>query len=263
MNNLKSKILETVQKNNIKMIPKWKFVLYSALGVIGIWFVFLVLVFVVSLIFFVLSRYGFMDMPFFGFMQTLHALGAIPFALFFSAVLLLIIVEVIARTYTFTFKRPLAVTLLSITFLVTIISYGISQTSAHEYVRDYMKSHQLDMLSRAYDRPTPQTKINGMDVLRGEVQSVTATSAVLRLFNGETVMVYATTSGGISTMPKVPSIGEDVVMIGTFIGDHFEVIRTRPAHRGPFGKPPKTNNEVRKLKMIEKYNSLESSEKMK
>lgn len=87
MNNLKTKILETVQKNNIKMIPKWKFVLYSALGVAGVWFTFLVLVFVVSLIFFVLSRYGFLDMPFFGFMQTVHALGAIPFALFCTVVL--------------------------------------------------------------------------------------------------------------------------------------------------------------------------------
>jgi hypothetical protein len=237
MNNLKSKILETVQKNNIKMIPKWKFVLYSALGIAGVWFTFLVLVFVVSLILFVLSRYGFMDMPFFGFMQTLHALGAIPFALFLAAIILLIVMEIISRMYTFTFRKPLSVTLLGITLVVAFSSYIVSQTPVHEYVRDYMKSHHLDMLSRAYDRPSPPYKVQGMDVLRGEVVFTTATSATVVLFNGERIIAYATTSNGTTTMPRAPRIGEDIVILGTFLNDKFEIIRIRPAHRGPFNTP--------------------------
>lgn len=239
MNNLKSKILETVQKNNIKMIPKWKFVLYSALSIAGVWFVFLVLVFVVSLIFFVLSRYGFLDMPFFGFIQTIHALGAIPFALFVTAIFLLVLMEVLSRMYTFTFRRPLAVTLLGVTLIVTFCSYLISQTSVHEYVRDYMKSRHLEMFSRAYDRPRPPNKIQGMDVLRGEVLVTSATSATLLLFNGEKVVVYATTSRGTTTMPRAPRVGDDVVMLGTFVGEYFEISRIRPAHKGPFGSEMK------------------------
>lgn len=235
MNNLKIKILETVHKNNIKMIPKWKFALYSSLGVIGALFIFLVLVFIVSLMFFVLSRYGFLDMPFFGFMQTLHALGAIPFALFFCTLVLLVLIEVIAKMYTFTFRRPLAVTLLGITFVVTLSSYVISQTSVHEYVRDYVKSHNLDLFSRAYDRPAPPRKINGMDVIRGEVLVTSATSATLILFNGEKIIAYATTTNGTTTVPRFPEIGEDVVMLGTFINGGFEVVRIKPAHKGPFG----------------------------
>ena len=58
MTNLKTKILDTVEKNNIRMIPKWKFVLFSVLGVIGIVFVFLLAVFSFSLVLFVLSKYG-------------------------------------------------------------------------------------------------------------------------------------------------------------------------------------------------------------
>ncbi len=252
MNNLKTKILETVQKNNIKMIPKWKFVLYSSLTVVGAFFMFLVLIFVVSLIFFVLSRYGFMDMPFFGFMQTLHALGAIPFALFFCTIVLLVLIEIIARMYTFTFRRPLAVTLLGITFLVTVSSYIVSQTSVHEYVRDYIKSHHLDVLSRAYDRPTPPARINGMDVIRGEVILTSATSATLVLFNGEKIIAYATTSNGTTTIPRAPKVGDDVVMLGTFIDNRFEVVRIRPAHRGPFdksGKPKQTGYGVQKMEL--------------
>lgn len=251
MNNLKTKILETVKKNNIKMIPKWKFVLYSSLRIIGAIFTFLVLVFVVSLIFFVLSRYGFMDMPFFGFMQALHALGAIPFFLFFCTIILLVLIEIIARMYTFTFRRPLMVTLLGITFLVTSCSYIVSQTSAHEYVRDYIKSHHLDMLSRAYDRPAPPNKINGMDVVRGEVVHTSATSATLILFNGEKIVAYATTSMGTTTMPQAPKIGEDVVMLGTFVGDDFEIIRIRPSHRGPFGQEMRRNQGGPKMRTIE------------
>ncbi len=251
MNNLKSKILETVQKNNIKMIPKWKFVLYSALGIAGVWFTFLVLVFVVSLIFFVLSRYGFMDMPFFGFMQTLHALGAVPFALFFAAIILLIVMEIISRMYTFTFRKPLSVTLLGITLVVAFSSYMVSQTPVHEYVRDYMKSHNLTMLSRAYDRPSPPNNIRGMDVLRGEVVFVTGTSATVMLFNGEKIIAYATTSNGTTTMPKVPVIGDDVVMLGTFMDDKFEIIRMRPAHQGPFNTPVSRHHDGKHKEMLQ------------
>ena len=254
MNNLKIKILEAVQKNNIKMIPKWQFLLYSSLGIIGFIFIFLVLIFIVSLSIFVLSRYGFMDMPFFGFMQTLHALSVIPFTLFLCTLILLVLIEIFARTYSFTFRRPLSITLLGITLLVALSSYVVSQTSVHVYIRDYLRSHHLGTLSRVYDRPTPPKKIKGMDVIRGEVLASSATSAVLALFNGEKIIAYATTTNSTTTISRFPEIGEDVVMLGNFINEGFEVIRIKPAHKGFFGKDARRNQgEVR----VEKFDFKE------
>jgi amino acid transporter len=241
MKNLKTKILETVKNNDIRMIPKWKFALYSILGVASLLFAFLITIFVMSLILFVLSRYGFMDMPFFGFMQTIHALAAVPLALFLCTIILLVLIEVISHSYSFSFRRPLVITLLLITSIVSLISYLISQTSAHIYVRDYIKSQHLDMLSRVYDRPLLSSAINGMDVLRGEVIAVSATSTVIRLFDGESITAYATTTEGTTTMPLPPTIGDDVVMLGTFNDTRFEIMRIRKAHHGPFGEMVRRN----------------------
>lgn len=231
MTELKTKILDSVKKNNITMTPRWKFVLYSSLGIAGILFVFLLAVFVFSLILFILSRYGFMYMPLFGFMATLHALKAVPLLLFMCTVVLLILVEVSARYYSFSFKRPLAVTLLIITSCALVAGFIISETSIHEHIRDYVREHRLEMMERVYERPAPLRKMNGLDVLRGEVVATTSTAATVRLFDGATIVVYATTSKTIFSMP---SVGDDIVLLGNFIGDRFEVVGMRPAPRTPF-----------------------------
>ena len=237
MTNLKHKILETVKKNNITMIPKWKFILYSSIGIAGIIFAFLVAVFTLSLILFVLSRYGLMYMSFFGFMTTLHTLGIIPPLLILFTVVLLVLIEVLARYYSFSFRRPLAVTLLFLTSVATIVSYIISESPIHEYVRGYAKDHHFDMMAKAYDRPLPfkprADMNNPMDVIRGEVMATSATSTTLKLFDGAIVIAYASTTSG--KMLMVPVVHDDIVIFGSFIGDRFVISRMRPAKRMYFG----------------------------
>lgn len=233
MTNLKIKILESVQKNNLKMIPKWKFLLYSSLGVIGLAFTFMLMVFVFSLILFLLSRYGFMYLPLFNFMASIHALAAIPLVLLVCTIALLILIEVISRHYSFSFRRPLAVTLLFSTSCATIISFIVSETPMHEYIRDYMEDHNIKVVSRIYERPMP-FRGNGMqDVLRGEVVEVYATGTKIRLFNGMLVTVYASTT--LEKKLLMPEVGDDIVAFGKVYNGTFELVGIRPAPRTPFG----------------------------
>lgn len=241
MTNVKTKILESVHKNNVTMIPRWKFVLYSSIGIFGIGFTFLVAVFVLSLILFLLSRYGFMYLPFFGFMATMHALQAIPLVLLICTIALLVLIEVMSRYYSFSFRRPLAVTLLLLTTGAATISFIISETPVHEYIRGYAKDHHMDMFSRMYDRPLPFDATRVHDVLRGEVLASSATSTVLRLFNGVTVVAYASTT---LTQPIVmPDVGDDVVVFGKITGDDFEMVDVLPAPHSPFGGPMHVKGE--------------------
>jgi len=181
----------------------------------------------------VLSRYGFMYMPLFGFVATLHAFGAIPLLLLTCTVLLLVLIEVISRFSSFSFRKPLAVTFLGVTLLAFLISFAINETPMHEYVRAYAKDHRMDMISRTYDRPVPFRSTNGIDVLRGEVVAVSTGEVSLTLFNGETITAYATTSKRMLTLPK---IGEDVVIFGAFSGDRFFIADIRKASSRYFGK---------------------------
>lgn len=226
MTELKTKILYIVSKENIKMIPRWKFVLYSGLGIIGIIFAFLLAIFTGSLILFVLSKYGFLDMPFFDFIRTLHALNAIPVLLLLSTVLLLVLIEVISRSYTFSFRRPLGITLLAITSVTVVISFLISKSGVHEIIRDYTKNHHFDMMSKAYDRPRDFRREDGVTVVRGLVIETSTTTATVRLFNGDVFVVEGTTTGkGFSK----PEVGSDVIVFGTFNGAKFEVKTIRVA----------------------------------
>jgi hypothetical protein len=251
MNSLKTKILETVQKNNIRMIPKWKFVLYSSLGIIGTFFIFVLAVFLFSLTLFLLSRYGFMYMPFFGFMATLRALDALPQLLLGCSIILLIIVEALTRYYTFSFKRPLLLMLLLITGGALVISYGISESPIHERMRDYARDHHLGIVSKAYERPRHFKDRGNLDVLRGEVISASSSQIAIQLFDGKVILARASTT---RLTKDLPALGEDVVFLGDFVEDIFEIVdihdvpkmffRNGPPHQG--GKPSMYPNDGRK-----------------
>jgi len=236
MNNLKSKILETVKNNDIRMIPKWKFVLYSSLGVVGILFTFLIVIFVMSLGLFVFSKYGLMDMPVFGFIHVINMLRAIPILLLLCTIVLLVLIEALSIKYAFAFRRPLAVTLLVITSIAVCVSFFISQTPLHSYIRDYMRSNNYDMVTRVYDRPSMPFARYGTEVLRGEVDAISPTSIVLQLFDGSLVVAYASTTITSANGVNIHNlkIGDDIILLGTFVGsssDTFEISRLKPTHR--------------------------------
>lgn len=230
MTDLKTKILKKVEEGKVAMIPRWKFVLYSALGIFGFIFAFLALIFVVSLVLFVLSRYGFMYMPLFGFMATLHALKAIPLTLAFVTAILAILVELLARNYAFSFKTPVLTTLGAMLFLALVVAYLLSETTFHDQVRDYLRRNRIDMMSKMYDRPMPPMQHDGYDVLRGEVEEVATSSFIIKLFDGDVVTVVSTT-----TIPEFIKEDTDVTVLGNFSGSHFELSQILPSPRPPFG----------------------------
>jgi hypothetical protein len=240
MTNLKTKILESVHKNNVTMIPKWRFMLHSSLGIFGLGFIFLIAVFFFSLVLFLLSRYGFMYLPFFGFMATMLALQAIPLVLLVCTTALLVLIEVMSRYYSFSFRRPLMVTLLALTSAAAGISFIISETPVHDYIRGYAEEHHMDGVLHMYDRPMPFRGEGAPDILRGEVVAASATSTILRLFDGVTVVAYA--SSTLMQPLVLPHVGDDVVVFGTIVGDDFEMVDVRPAPHTPFGGPMRVHD---------------------
>ena len=234
MTALKTKILDTLKNNNLKMIPKWKFVLYASLGILGMGFLFLLAIFTFSLVIFVLSKYGSLHLPFFEFMGALHALSAIPVVLLLLTVVLLIVIEVISRNYSFAFRRPLGITILLVTTLAVTISFAISMTPMHEYIRDYAKTHRLDFVSKAYDRPVPFKPRNGLLATRGIVTDMSSSTISLQLFDGTIFLGYISTS---TKTGIAPTLSDDVVIFGVLTNEKFVITEVRQAPRGPFKKP--------------------------
>ncbi len=229
MTNIKQQILDMVEKSGVKMIPRWQFVLYSSLGIIGLVFTFLSLIFVSSLILFLLSKYGYLYLPFFGFGAALHGVTAIPGLLLALGIVLVILVELLARHYSFSFKKPFFVTISAIVLGATLIGYAVSLTSFHEVVRDYArKGHMGGGMMHAYDRPLPFKKEKGMTVVRGVVIATTSTTFSVQAFDEEVTMLFASTTDDQFIFPM---IGDDILVFGKVSDGKFEVlgVRARPS----------------------------------
>ena len=231
MTTIKNTILTIVDSKKIQMIPKWKFVVYSLLGLIGICFSFLLLLFVVSLVMFILARYGFMYLPMFGFQATLHAITGIPIVLCLFGLLLVFIIEVVSRQFSFSFRRPLLVTLCIIIGIALIVGYLVSITPLHMMMRGYAKERHFDRFNSLYERPPREQLETGRAVLRGEVIATTTDSLTLSLFNDVIRTVYATGTrqpfGGVT-------LGDDIIVFGRIEGGRFLVMKLRPSPEMPF-----------------------------
>jgi hypothetical protein len=228
MTNIKKTILDIVTENRITMIPRWKFVTYSLLGIVGFVFTFLLTVFVISLVLFVLSRYGFLYMPLFGMMATLHTLSAVPLLLCVCAIGLICVMEIISRQYPFSFKRPIIVTLLSVTVCTMIAGFMVSRLGVHDAMRAYAQGHHIAMMERMYERPRPFRKKDGLDVIRGEVREITDQAFVLKGFDGK--IVTATIASSSRFIPVL--IGDDVVIAGKFVDELFEIVMMKKLSSG-------------------------------
>lgn len=223
MNQIKQNILHIVEKNNIRMIPKWKFLMYSMFGMIFAVFCFFSLVFIISLFAFLLSRYGFIYMPYFGFQEMLQTLSALPFLLVAIAIILLFITETLARHYTFAFKKPLFITLLTITGTAAVTGLLISVTPIHRGIRNFAREHNMGGVIHMYDRPVP---FNGEEktVLRGLVVSTSSQRLVIRLYDDTQMEVIGTTTNENS---QRPAFNDEVVLLGSMHDGVFVVEQLR------------------------------------
>lgn len=231
MKTIKNKILTIVESKNIQMIPRWKFVLYSILGITGFIFSFLVLLFISSLILFVLSKYGFMYLPFFGFNAALHVLTGIPLILGVFGLILVVVVELLSRQFLFSFRTPLMTMLLLIIIIALGIGFMVSLTPLHTLMKGYARTHHIDGFMDMYGHPSLDRVGQGVAILRGEIIATSSNSLTLSLFNDEESIVYATTSGMSFDSLQ---IGEDVVVFGVITNGKFEVMQIRKSPQLPF-----------------------------
>ena len=231
MNTLKDTILNIVEHKKIQMIPRWKFILYSSFGIIGFLFSFLSLLFVVSLILFLLLKYGFMYLPFFGVGAILHILTGVPAVLGILGIILAVLTEILGRQYAFSFRKPLLTTLLWIILSALVIGFLVSISPFHNAMRSFAKSHHIDGFRDIYERPTFNEGLDGRVVIRGEVLATTTTSVTLSLFNNVERTVYATTTG--DTFPNLV-IGDDIVVFGILTNNKIEVMKIRISPEMPF-----------------------------
>ncbi len=126
---IKERVLEAIKSGNTHMRPKWHFILYGALFVIGGIILLLVILYLASFIVFTVRHTGVVFAPRFGSRGLFVFLRSLPWLLILLSLFFIVILEVLVRRYSFAYRKPLLYSIFAIVLIVVV--GGVSAESLH------------------------------------------------------------------------------------------------------------------------------------
>jgi len=208
---LTEKILEKIKSHQIKMRPKFYFVLKGILVMAAILIVGVFILFLISFIGFHLRASGVWYLPGFG----LRALGPyfrlFPWILIIGSLILIVILEILVRRYSFAWRWPAFYSLLIIILIACIGGFLIEKSLLHPELFWQAKKGNLPFLIAPLYREFGAPKFK--DVHRGVVENVTENGFLLRKANDELLTIIFEPETKFPFDQKVKE-GDSVVVMG-------------------------------------------------
>jgi len=129
-------ITVAVKNGELKMRPKWYFVLKAALWIVGASVALFALLYLASLVMFILRKTGILIAPLFGWHGVFVFLTSLPWMLVLLVLFFIIILEILVRHYSFAYRAPLLYSVLAILLVVVIAGMIIDRTPLHRVLSD-------------------------------------------------------------------------------------------------------------------------------
>lgn len=184
---IKDKILEKIKKGEVKMKPKIYFVLRAILFA-GIFILFLIFAFFfLSFIHFYLISSGIWYLPKFGFEGFFVLLKSLPWFLIILALGLILILEILSRKFSFSFKKPVLFSLFGIILIVFLGSFLFIKSNVHPRLLLEAKEGKIfSPISPMYLKyGLPKFK----EFQRGIIERVSTSSIFIKRGDGEMIEV--------------------------------------------------------------------------
>ena len=220
-----NKILKIIEEKKIAMKPKWYFVLRAALAVTGVLGLLVATLFVTSFVVFTMMHNGIARIPLdsaFGWM--LVARNA-PWMLIVIAVIFMILLEILVRRYSFSYKRPLTYTATGIVLLCALGSFLLVKTPFHDGLMQEAREHRLRMGGPLY-RAYPLQKISGM---RSGVIEKFEEKNIYLLHDQELELIFVTP---YTRMPPDLQVKDAVIILGNEkTKETFEAVQIKHMRR--------------------------------
>ncbi len=171
-NYLTEKIINKIKVGEVKMKPKIYFILKTVFIVLSIVVAALFVLFLTSFIFFSLRagagpelktvRPGGL-MPGHGLKGMFIFIRSLPWLLIIACLLLIAIMEIMVKKFSFTYRKPILYSLIIIIALVLSVSWFVSRTGFHQNI--FLKSQKVPwpVIENFYQRRLPRLprRING------------------------------------------------------------------------------------------------------
>lgn len=180
----KNSILEKIKKGKVKMKPKMYFVWRSIFIAFSIIFVTLFILYLLSFIFFNLRLTGIWYLPRFGFSGLRVLFVSSPWILILIAIVLIAILEILVKRFSFAYRRPILYSILVIIVLVFLASFIIGKTQFHPELFQRAREDRLPVMGefyRGYGIPGPR------DVYHGMISEITDNGFQIEKPDGQTI----------------------------------------------------------------------------
>lgn len=210
--NLKEKINQEISTGEIDMKPKWHFLFKNCLIILGVFISLLILLFLGSLILFALKHSGVIHISSMGIKGMFILITSMPWILILLAVLFIFILEVLVKNYSFAYRKPILVSLVSIVLIVFVGGFFLTKVHFHNYISIYSNEHKIPVAGSVYKNIQAPRRNN---LHRGFVLEVKEDNKELIIFtrtNGTTTILITPKTRFIKRMNI--EIKDSVVVIG-------------------------------------------------
>ncbi len=147
---VKDKILEAIKSKQVRIKPRWHFIVKSLLVATGLIFAFLASIFLISFTLFNLRLSGALFLPVFGFRGWRILLTSLPWLIIGLSILLLVITEILAKNYTPVYRKPILLSVAAIIILALISSFVLYATPMHQRLFDYSRDQKIPITGPLY-----------------------------------------------------------------------------------------------------------------
>jgi len=183
---IKERVLEKIKSNRIKMRPRFYFVLKTVLLAVGFFVAGALVLFLISFISFHLRASGVWYLPSFGFRGLGIYLRLMPWFLILAGLILILILEILAKRFSFVWRRPIIYSLLTIILIALIGGFIIERTPFHQGLFFQARQGKLPFAGPVY-RSFGMPRFH--DVQRGVVEEVIENGFKIRTFDYQLLTV--------------------------------------------------------------------------
>ena len=184
-----NKIIHQIKDDKIKMRPRIYFILKSAAIALGIFFVALFILYLISFIIFALRANGVWYLPCFG----LRGIGAsfmmLPWLLILVAVILIIILEIFVKHFAFAYRKPVLYSILFVVMFAISGSFAVDRIGLQSGLFKRAEQGRLPVAGKIY---SDLGKGKNKDMRRGIVSEITDYGFLIKTRNNDTLEIIVT-----------------------------------------------------------------------
>jgi len=207
---IKDAVLKKISANKIEMKPRWVFILKSTLGILAVFILGVIFLYISSFTLFVFNQNGIASTPRFGFIGLAVLFKTLPWLLLILVIVFLFSLEALIKRYSFGYRNPLLYSLGVIVLLAILGSILISTSEFHERLFEKARERRLPLVGYWY-REYGIPKLEHTQV--GIIKDINDDELVLVGLNGEEISIKISDD---TVFPKGRDLvsGDKIMVIG-------------------------------------------------